>query len=471
MATDERRAPRPADSAAALDPRPRVQSGPRLGRVHDRILNVLAEVDAGAPADRALANAFRRARDLGGSERAEIREEVYGLLRRRRRAEDVLVRGMSALKKDGSLLDPPMRLRLELLAHLALEGATLEELEARDRYGAGRIPGLFARITSGRLPARRASAIEAAAIDLSLPTWLYRHLSEGIGEERAHEVALALSERAPLTLRVDETRMSRQDALDRLEALGVPAVATSLAPAGVVVTKRADIRELPEARDGRLEVQDEGSQLVALAVGARPGERVLDACAGAGGKTLALWTAMRGQGELVAIEPDKKKREELQRRLKGAGARVRIEGTELEALPESLRGHFDRVLVDAPCTGTGTLRRHPDLKWRLDPADPKREAGRQIRLLGAALAALRPGGRLVYATCSVLAEENEWVVEAFAKTAPELELAAVEEGWDPALAAMIGRGPMVRIGPGPTALGPDGFFVAALRRKTANGTR
>lgn len=452
-------------NAEALDPRPRTITGPRLGRVHDRVLHVLAEVDAGAPADRALANAFRRARDLGATERAQVKEEVYGLLRRRRQAQDALHRGMAALRRSLDLFDAPILLRLELLTHLALEGADLAALEARDRFAARRVPKLMARIVEGRLPASKASPEERVAVELSLPSWIYRRLAAALGAEEATRIGRALLERAPVTLRVDDSRLEREAFLAQLAEQALAARPTPHAPHGVRLETRSDLRDWAELQDARVEVQDEGSQLVALAVAPQPGDAVLDACAGAGGKTLALWSAMRGQGQLVALEPDKKKVDALKKRLGAAAAGgVQVIASALEELPEARRGTFDRVLVDAPCTGTGTLRRHPDLKWRLSESDLGRETGRQLRLLGSALAALKPGGLLIYATCSVLREENEAVVEAFVRTAPEVSPVALASLWGPDLSRHLGAGPMVRIGPGPDETGPDGFFVAALRR-------
>lgn len=452
---------------SGLDARPRATpAGPRLGRIHDRVLHVLAEVDAGAPADRALSAAFRRARDLGSHDRAHVRDEVYGLLRHRRRARDLVERGCRALRKDPSLFEAPMRQRLELLAHLAAEGATLSELEARDRYAARRVPRLFERIVQGKLPPPKHGAERAAAIETSLPDWLFRQLVQDLGLEEARALGLALLERAPVTLRVDPRRMGRDDLLTRLAEAGIEARPTDRAPDGLILAERADLRDWPELSDGRAELQDEGSQLIALAVGAEPGDAVLDACAGAGGKTLALWSAMGGEGHLVAVEPDKKKRDALRARLDASGAHgVEVLEGELEALPEALRGRFDRVLVDAPCTGSGTFRRHPDLKWRLGEEDLRREVSRQSRLLGAAVAALAPGGRLVYATCSVLRAENEAAVERLAASAPELTPESLALGWGPELAQALGAtGATARIGPGPGPQGPDGFFIARLRR-------
>lgn len=452
----------------APDPRPRTITGPRLGRIHDRVLHVLAEVDAGAPADKALSNTFRRARDLGSSERASVSEEVYGLLRHRRRARDILHRHMRALKKPPELFAPPILLRLELLTHLALDGADLDALRNRDPFAAKRIPKLMERVLGGKLGKTKRSEEEEDAIRYSLPTWMWRRLRDGVGPEVASATAEALLNRAPVCLRVDESRMSREALLERLANEQVPAHPTAFSPWGVVLEQRVDIRSWPELLDARVDVQDEGSQLVVAALAAQPGETILDACAGAGGKSLALWSAMRGEGELMAVEPDAKKLDVLRRRLDAAGAKksVKVEAKALEELPESFRGSFDAILVDAPCTGTGTLRRHPDLKWRLDEAEIATEASRQARLLGSALSLLKPGGRLVYATCSVLREENEAVVEELSRSAPELDPVPLAETWGLELAKTLGaKGAMHRIGPGPGSDGPDGFFVASFRKQ------
>lgn len=450
------------------DPRPRVLTGPRLGRIHDRVLHVLSEVDAGAPADRALANAFRRARDLGSHDRAVVKEEVYGLLRYRRVVQDTLQRAAQSLRKPLELLDAPILARLELLTHLSLSGATVAELEARDRYAARRIPKLLEKVASGRLPPAKHGPVEAEAIRVSLPTWIFRRMVEALGSETAATVGQALLHRAPVTLRVDPNRVERQSILDKLAEAGLGARPTEAAPFGINLDQPHDLRDWDELADARVEVQDEGSQLIGHAVGARPGHRVLDACAGAGGKTLALWSEMQGRGELVAVEPDAKKRDTLRKRLHAAGAnRVRVVAGDLEAVSSEWRERFDCILVDAPCTGTGTLRRHPDLKWRIDESQLSQEVGRQTHLLGAAAPLLVPGGRLVYATCSVLAEENEAVAETFAGVADDLDPAPLEAGWGPEIDRQLGmKGDAAgRIGPGAEGRGPDGFFVSAFTRR------
>jgi 16S rRNA (cytosine967-C5)-methyltransferase len=241
-----------------------------------------------------------------------------------------------------------------------------------------------------------------------------------------------------------------------LAAEGVEARPTASSPVGLHLPAGTDLRASALFKAGRIELQDEGSQLLGLAA-ALParGGAVLDACAGAGGKTLQL---LETAGRVVALEPDEAKRKELRRRLERAGASAQIEAEELEAHAERTPDRFDVVLIDAPCTGTGTLRRHPEIALRLTPADVEREVARQKRLVAAGLRCLKPGGRLVYATCSVLREENEAIVEYARVEGGGVQPAPVFTG---ELGERLSRVSALRIGPEP-GNGPDGFFVAAL---------
>jgi 16S rRNA (cytosine967-C5)-methyltransferase len=449
---------------------PRGAATGALGRIHDRALDALAQVLAGAPADRALRGTFAKARDLGSSERAEVTEVVYGVLRSLRRLDDRLDRAARAEKRDLALLDPPMRNRLRVLAHRQAQGATLDDLARVDAYALKRVPGLFARLGAGRLPPARRTPLEDLAVERSLPSWMAARLADAFGLEGAARIAAGLEGRAPFTVRVNRALASREQARDRLAAEArVEATPTPFAPDGLILPHPVDLRPLPLFEDGWVEPQDEGSQLVALATGARPGLSVLDACAGAGGKTLAIAAMMGGKGRLLAVDPEEQKLDELRRRLsRGRVPNAETLATDLEVLPPRLHGAFEVALVDAPCTGTGTLRRSPDLRVRVTEDDIARQVARQLGLLSSASLALAPGGHLVYATCSVLAEENERVVA---------QLLAVERRLDPAplagvlgadLLARLGAAPdafQLRLGPGPDDRGPDGFYLARLVRR------
>lgn len=435
-----------------VDPRPGARRSGRSGRVFDRVLDALSEIDAGKPADLAVRHVEARARDLGANERRELRELVFGLLRARRRVRDALARAASAERKRLEELEPPLRLRLEVLAHRAETDRSVAALDALDPKVHRRFAKILGRIAADRLPKKRTG--DPDAIRYNFPDWLWTKLVDGLGAEAAHTVAAALASRAPVTVRVrgGDVEGARRD----LAAEGVEARPTASSPVGLHLPAGTDLRASALFKAGRIELQDEGSQLLGLAA-ALParGGAVLDACAGAGGKTLQL---LETAGRVVALEPDEAKRKELRRRLERAGASAQIEAEELEAHAERTPDRFDVVLIDAPCTGTGTLRRHPEIALRLTPADLEREVARQKRLVAAGLRCLKPGGRLVYATCSVLREENEAIVEYARVEGGGVQPAPVFTG---ELGERLSRVSALRIGPEP-GNGPDGFFVAAL---------
>lgn len=449
------------------DAHPRGAFVARLGRVHDRVLDALARVSAGSPADRALAEVFRGARDLGSKERSHVGDVVYGVLRHRSRIDDLLERASRQERRKLALVEPPILDRLRVLAYLASEGASLSDLEALDRYGVKRLPGVMSRIVQGRLPPAKHLPLDALAVELSLPRWILVRLVDAFGLGRAEAIARPLLSRAPVTLRVSRSRANRDELVSRArDELGVGAEPTRCSPDGVVLHHKVDLFTWSAHRDGLAEVQDEGSQLVALALGVEDATAVLDACAGAGGKTLAMADLMPQDAKLTAVDPEAKKLRALEKRMKRAGGRpvVRVQ-SDLQELPADLAGAFDRVLVDAPCTGTGTFRRHPDLKWRLEDSDLSRHVARQKHLVTAAVDALAPGGRLAYATCSVLREENEDVVRHALEHDSRLEPLALSVTWGEALAGRLLATHEARIGPGPGEHDPDGFYVALMRRK------
>ncbi len=440
---------------ARPDARPGAGSSRRLGRVHDRVLDALAAVDAGRPADVALRRVEARSRDLGAAERSTLREQVYGVLRQRRRVEDALSRAAAAERRSLAELEPPVRLKLEVLAYRALQDDLPAPLEVFDPPTYRRFRPVLERIAHGRLPKRRTD--NEQAIEFNLPTWLWELMERGLGLNEALRVGRALLGRAPLAVRAQRSGVGELQA--ELRDAGISARPTVLSPVGLILPSGTDLRSLDAFREGRLEVQDEGSQLVGLAASSSGG-RTLDACAGAGGKTLQLAEA---GASVTALEPDDRKRKELVKRIERAGLRARVHGTELEAFAVEHPESFDRVLVDAPCTGTGTLRRHPDLAARLSPTELERDVARQRRLAAAAARCTKPGGRLVYATCSVLPEENEAIADYMARELPELHPEAVFEG---ILGERIAHGSRVRIGPGPEVDGPDGFFIAAFAKRS-----
>jgi len=302
-----------------------------------------------------------------------------------------------------------------------------------------------------------------------LPDWLAERLRAQVGEG-FDALAASLRQSAPLDLRVNALRLKPKAALAALDAAGISAVPMPLSPWGLRVEGKPDIRTLPAYAAGDLEVQDEGSQLLALLVEAKRNELVADFCAGAGGKTLALGAAMRNTGRLYAFDTSAHRLDALKPRLERSGltcVHTLVLGSERDPRLDRFVGKLDRVLVDAPCSGLGTLRRSPDLKWRQGPKDVTVLAQVQRSILDSAARLVKPGGRLVYATCSLLAEENEAVAQDFAQ--------AHASGFVPLNAAeVLGRAGVATpdrvCASGYLRLWPhlhhtDGFFAAVWQRK------
>ncbi|HEY0092722.1 MAG TPA: RsmB/NOP family class I SAM-dependent RNA methyltransferase, partial [Archangium sp.] len=249
---------------------------------------------------------------------------------------------------------------------------------------------------------------------------------------------------------------------------GIQSRPTPLSPLGLILETRTNVFSLAAFRDGWMEVQDEGSQLLGMLVDAPP-TKVVDACAGAGGKTLQLAVQMKNRGDLHALDIDERRIDELRKRARRDGVHnvrtqlIPPEGPEAEEAIAPLKGKADRVLVDAPCSGTGTLRRKPDARYRLTPEMIDDHVARQKRLLARFAPLVKPGGRLIYGTCSVLREENEAVVEDFLAKHPDFSVRPVTEELGPELGAKVSQGgPFLRLAP--HLHNTDGFFGAILVR-------
>ena len=386
------------------------------------------------PADQTLSAYFRKHRQLGQRDRAFVAEAAYAVLRRRRTLEAAA--GSSA---------PRLLLLAALVRQFGLSGRAL---------------GLESEFIA-RLRSVDAAAL-APAVQADLPDWLWARLAEQQGGEEAVRIARGLFETAPLDLRVNLARLSRDDALAQL---GLEARATPLSPAGIRLTGKPAINRHALFLDGSIEVQDEGSQLLAYLVAPRRGEMVADFCAGAGGKTLALAMLMRGAGRLYAMDVSAKRLAALAPRAARAGVsniHPLVLSGENDLRARRLAGKLDRVLVDAPCSGFGTLRRNPDLKWRYGPERIAALAGEQLRILAAASRLVKTGGRLVYATCSILREENEAVTERFLRAAPGFEALSCAEILAQQRIA-LDTGSELRLWPHRHAT--DGFFAAAFVKR------
>jgi 16S rRNA (cytosine967-C5)-methyltransferase len=407
--------------------------------------------DEGWLADRALDRALRRERILWASERRAAAETVYGIVRWQGQLDLLL----------GGRPDLATRYAAWLVrSGAATPGDAARRLGVRPAALAG-LEGADARI------AAIADPVERLAAEASLPRWIAERFVTDMGMDEARSLARAMNARAPLTVRAN-TLLGARDALrERLAAEGVQSEPTRFSPWGLVLDGHENAFGLRSFREGLFEIQDEGSQLVALACGARPGWTVVDACAGAGGKSLALAAEMRNKGSLWALDSDADRLSDARRRARRAkvdNLRVRAiaAGPEAEAQLADLAGKADLVLVDAPCSGLGTLRRKPDARWRLQPGDPARFAGMQRALVGRFAALLRPGGRLVYATCSVGRTENEDVAD-FAEREVGLRASPIAPLLGEERARALGAGES-RLALMPHRHGTDGFFVAAFTR-------
>jgi 16S rRNA (cytosine967-C5)-methyltransferase len=444
------------------------------GRVRALTLQIAAEARAEwAYTSDVIGRAFRTHRELGSGERRQISETVYGLVRWHRRltaiVDELVPEGVSAETRDELLLSAyearqgadPAAITADLQRLLEPGSA---RAAARPRSGL-RAEALAARLAAEDAGLGSARGLEREAIRLSYPTWMLERLVGDFGEQEAFALADALNRRAPLTVRANGARIDRDALAARLREEKIVSRPTPLSPTGLIFETRVNAFGLPSFREGLFEVMDEGSQLVAEVVAPPPRGRVVDACAGAGGKTLALAALLQGQGRVLALDVAGKKLEELRRRARRAGLSS-VMAREIEPgrpLPADARvAGWDRVLVDAPCSGLGTLRRNPEARWRLRPHDLDGFPSRQLSLLVDYAPLCSVGGRLVYATCTVLAAENERVVERFLAERPDFSPMPLKEILGKERALVLGDGVSLRLYP--HRHDTDGFFAAVLRR-------
>ncbi len=345
------------------------------------------------PADGTLSRYFRDHPKLGSRERGVVAEAIYGLLRNKTVYGHFAESGVGPAMRRLALLGVADAAGVEAMGGLSEEEqAWLERVMQFDREG---------------FP---------AATRANLPPWLYDKLLERFGEAEALELAGALNQPAPLDLRVNMIKSNREAVMAELATAPIQCEATPYAATGIRLPKKPALQNLPLFKDGAIEVQDEGSQLLAQIVGAKRGEMIVDFCAGAGGKTLALGAIMKNTGRLYAFDIAEKRLAKLKPRLARSGlsnVHPVLIAHENDAKVKRLAGKIDRVLVDAPCSGLGTLRRNPDVKWRQNLQGLAELNVKQISILTGAARLVKPGGRLVYATCSLLDEENEAIVAQF----------------------------------------------------------
>ena len=422
-------------------------------------LTLAEEIDRTArPADAVISAVFRARRGLSDDDRGAVLAVFHALLRHRAR----LGWWMERLGQDDTA-------RNRLLGWMML--------------GEGRTPDQVGRLFTGNRDAPPLTAAEAGMLKrlqggtvvhpampdevrLECPGWAAEPLRQRFGEAFAAEMS-AMLEPPTLDLRVNALKRDREDALREMQALGLPAEPAPRAPQGIRIGASLPLSRVPGLKGGEVEIQDEGSQLVALLVGAGPGDRVVDFCAGAGGKTLALAAQMANKGRIIACDVSEGRLKRCAERLRRAGvhnAETRVLTSETDKWVKRHKAGFDRVLIDAPCSGTGTWRRNPDARWRAAEAEGEgldSLLALQTRILASAARLVKPGGRLVYATCSLLTAENEAQVTAFVASNPAFRIVPLGE----AAPWITGSAHPTFLSLTPARHGTDGFFAAVLERE------
>lgn len=393
------------------------------------------------PADAVLRRHFQDNPMLGAQDRALVAETVFGILRHRFFLE--------SLAKQTTP-------RTLVLAYLVkFQGMNLRELET-----------LVSESEIKWLSEIKAIKADAAPVSIQaeFPEWLVEKLHAFMNDDAIIDLGVSLQKSAPLDLRVNTVLAKREQVLETLKQDGIEAQATPYSPCGIRLTGKPAVNRHALFLSGQIEVQDEGSQLLGYLLAPKRGEMVVDFCAGAGGKSLLLGALMNSKGRLYAFDVSEKRLSNLKPRFKRSGLsnlHVQRIDNENDLKIKRLNGKIDRVLVDAPCSGLGTLRRNPDLKWRQSPQSIEELKAKQAAILAAAAGLLKPGGRLVYATCSFLPEENQQIIEGFLATHPQFSVLNCAE----LLAQQkipLDTGEFLQLTP--KLHQTDGFFAAALIR-------
>ncbi len=434
-------------------------------------IELLGLIDAApVPAERVVTAYHRERRYIGSKDRRAVGDLVYAALRGQARLDWWLSR-----VEPGQGGDAGRPRRVVLAALVLIEGRGAEELAGLfdgGAYAPGTLEGPERALIDALSGRDLTGRDQPPWIAGECPEWLWPEFDAGFGAAAADELA-ALIGPASLDLRVNSLKGDRAAARAALAEEGIAAAPTPLSPLGLRVAGRPGLSAGRAFESGLVEVQDEGSQLVALLTDARPGMAVADFCAGAGGKTLALAAAMAGEGPLSALDTDQRRLDQAARRIKRAGARNvtrrRLVGGDWLA---HRAGVFARVLVDAPCSGSGAWRRQPDARWRLSPEKLAGYRQTQAQILAQAAPVVAGGGRLVYATCSLLPSENEAQVAAFLDARPDFAVLPMDRIWAETIVPLGGpaapepapfSGPFLQVTP--ARHGCDGFFAAAFERR------
>lgn len=422
------------------------------------------------PADSVVKEFFQLRRYLGSHDRRFISEYLYGILRNYNWLA-ALIRLAVAGLRDDIRMDRISAVGLCAAYALRVSGEEVVTLEP-DIAGLWRTvtldidPTLLLKaLQRAELPADiLADPVRRIAVEQSLPEPIVREWIGRFGQEEGETLCRAMNEPAPTFLRVNTLRCTVEECMEALSAEGVVTRRTSLSPHGLVLEKRVNVQGIRAFREGFFEVQDEGSQIISLLTGAGPGQSVVDACAGAGGKTLHMGMLMQNSGTILALDTGGERMRNLRLRAERAGVTIIKEAIlgDGEPRPEGWDGFADSVLVDAPCSGVGTFRRNPGAKLHFSESFVSSVSRAQSDILEQSAAFLKPGGQLVYSTCTILRKENEEVVNRFLALHPEFKLLPAQEMLRRNGVALENQGPFLLLLP--HRHGTDGFFAAVLRK-------
>ncbi|MBP2314143.1 RsmB/NOP family class I SAM-dependent RNA methyltransferase [Azospirillum soli] len=424
------------------------------------VIDLLTEIDeTPRPADAVMSAYFRARRYIGSKDRNAVAQTAYAILRRHARLS-------WWLEREGHPPTPRARVLANEILGEGKPAASVKALFDGSKFGPAALEPDEAKLANALDGHTLEHPQMPETVRVECPPWAEEPMRVALGDRFAVEMKTLLDP-APLDLRINPVKADRDSARKALERARITAEPTRWSPLGLRVHGRPPLSTVDAFKNGLVEIQDEGSQLVALAVAPKPGQQVVDFCAGAGGKTLAIAALMKNKGRVVACDV-------LAGRLKRAAERFRRAGLHnIEAHPLSserdpwVKRHkrkFDRVLVDAPCSGTGTWRRNPDSRWRHLGPGLEELVPLQASILDSAARLVKPGGRLIYATCSMLPDENEQQVAAFLETHPDFTVKPVAEVWaEEDAGTPPAEGPYLRLTP--ARHDTDGFFAAVLERK------
>ena len=431
------------------------------------LLEVLAQFDATTiPADRIVAEFFRKRKYLGSHDRRFISDTFFGVIRHRRFFE-TLLEGFTAGTADASALTqtPARYLAIYFLYSFINDTADQQDRIVSSSYWETYFPGIdpdvFRKWTAQHSSLDFLGGDEESSwgARYSFPDWMMNDWKIQVGGETP-ALLDALNRQAPVNIRVNTLLTDRDACRRRLQSEGVETTLTVSSPVGLTATKRFNAQSIASFQEGWYEVQDEGSQLISILADPQPGTTVLDGCAGAGGKSLHLAEIMKNKGKIIALDIDQKKLTELESRARRGSRNIITSIVKSDDQIAALNASADLVLVDAPCSGTGTIRRNPGAKWRLTEDMMQQFSSRQLRLLSEFSTCLKTGGRLIYSTCSLMKRENDAVVDEFLKTHTQFIPCPSEVK----IGGCIVEDPDARIHLYPHKTGTDGFFIATMKR-------